>query len=380
MSRVGPKNYPCKKRGVSLQKHPMTDENKSTEEAALTQEFEEALDALGTTDQTFGPFADVIQRARSTKLDLVTVSSKSLGAVQSLLIENGLPVSELNGSPVHWNQGIASLCIPGSRGNVAEAAWVHSEFRIDLFRAWSELEMDPRFASHYDSELFPKKDTASGAYLAPSLPIPDRETISTTYIDKVLKPYAQAEYQLRGMFWEWLKQGHESLAWIGFRTTANDGYKPIPPGSGFDGNGSYQINRNAYLAGFELSENEVGKDNYPHRDPWPDQDSWLFIGADLVVDLVADLNSMHPALQSDKNRNIGERRGRGRPPNTGLGYIDDPVVEEGVQALKSKQFPSVSAAIRFLIDKYPHVLTTGEESTARRLRRKISQRLQALDV
>ncbi len=57
---------------------------------------------------------------------------------------------------------------------------------------------------------------------------------------------------------------------------------PMMPSTGFGTSGHYEIDRATYHHGFEIAESELGLEYYPHSEPYPGQDTWMFIGAELI--------------------------------------------------------------------------------------------------
>lgn len=310
--------------------------------------------------RTYGPFSEILQNYVDAPLPEARVDSAHVHELTEMLFPNGRPVSRLNGVGLRWHVGLASLCSIDSDGNIGQLASQHASCLFQMYKKWREIDDDGLAEPKYSDRALSASPKLRGALLLPSLPIYDRERLSDTYIDLVLRPYARAKYECRQAFWEKLGRAHEAGCWLGFVPTSQGTFVPLLPGSGFDAAGSYAMDAQTYLKGMEYSADEVELPSWPRSSTRPDHDNWLFIEAGQLA------GSFTPSLK--------EKTTRGRPKGTG--YNDDWAVDEAIGLFKSGECTSISNAANTVVDRHPErIKGNSRDAKVERLRKKISKKL-----
>ncbi|WP_299085398.1 hypothetical protein [uncultured Ruegeria sp.] len=319
-------------------------------------------DLDGKPHRERGPFDKILRDYAACALGKPKIDLAIFQDVIRRICPNGRLASALGEQSLQWHSGLASLCRPEIEGQVGAAAKLHQEHTQRLFLKWREI--DYRHESRYDSPPEPgsKRPAPRGTHLCPGLPIPDREFLSEAYLSQVLRPYASAEYECRQIFWRHLQDGHARGHWIGFMPTDAGAYVPMMPGTGFGTGGHYEIDRATYLHRFDKAESELGLENYPHSDPYPGQDIWMFIGAEQLADEMG-------AARSDK-------RLRSRSHPRGFSRFDREFVLFGVELFLCRSAASALDAAEKVVDSHgENIKGNSRSAKIERLRKGIAAAL-----
>jgi hypothetical protein len=315
------------------------------------------------------PFWDIVVSYKRQQLDSHRPRFPDVSAIAEAVCPYGRPLLQYNGRNVSWHTGLGSFCDEASLGVIGELAEQHADANHRLYEVWCDLEDSDLVQPMYRDKGEPIGDALRrGVYLVPSLSIANRELLSDHYVEAILRPYAQAQYALRKKFFEAIAASHRRNEWIGFRPTEAGRYVLTLPPSGFDGRGTYSIDRKTYLGGLGYAEDEIGKENFPHRAPYPDQDKWIFIGAEIVQDL-----GLEQLVENEAEPKIR----RGRPKGSGFDEMDAKYVEEGVCMVRNNEAANAHQAAWILIERYCEDIPGQgtEDSKQSRLRKRISAAL-----
>jgi hypothetical protein len=327
----------------------------------------------------FGPFQDIVEEYAAATAARAKVELTQIDKLGRRLIEGGNPVTHLNGKKLNWHRGLATLCNPEIEGSLGANAHEHFEVNCGLYKRWSDIEGHEICCPMYDdtTRATPPKDR--GSYLVPSLCIYDREQLSDHYINAILRPYSQAQFECRQIFWKRLSEGHEEGEWFAFTPTDSGAFVPIPLGEGFGVGRNYKIGRTTYLKGFGYSEKDIGTENYPHSRPYRDQEHWLFIGADEFSDFPLVENDKSSTEEGDQQKSVASPNSRGRRSGTGFEILDEPFVQEGAERVLQGLEPSYSSAATYLLRKHSDKIRNHRvEGVHARLRKRISKRVNEL--
>ncbi|MEL6693900.1 MAG: hypothetical protein AAFQ12_12835 [Pseudomonadota bacterium] len=340
----------------------------------LPTEFQEMIDNPNV-DDPFGAFSDAAQTSAHCIGEMVKVDGKHLHQLARQLCQNGVLVYEINSTAINWSVGLETLCNPESVGNLGAAATWYEDRCAGLYRRWRDLDGSIENGPNHQETRLTGDRLEAATRLAPDLPIENREYLSETYLQKVLKPYAQAKYSIRQTLWSDLQRGHEVGFWLCFVPSDDGTYGLLTPGAGFDKMGSYQINRAAFLKGLNASDTHVDTLNYPDQNGYERQDRWHFIGAD------------HPAIQSFiENPKSGGRLApinapkieyTGEPgrPTGSIGYPKDTMLAEvGLKLLETGEAGNARDAARKAFNMHrPELDGYNEDRTPERVARLISK-------
>jgi len=328
----------------------------------------------------FGPFSDIVQRYSETSPELQTIDPERYPELIAAICPNGVPTPQVEGHPLKWHRGISSLCNPHAEGVMGNVAAKHSEVLTEMYQRWSDLEGTEIGAPMYDGIHRHEAAHTRGAFLNPSLAITNREDLSDTYINAVLRPYAQAVIECRVVLWRHLRSGHECGAWVGFQNTDMGTYSPLPPGAGFGPGRNYTINRTAYLQGFGYPDNEIGHENYPDLPPYPGQDHWMFIGADQLQNVLPPKPDT-PRSSQEVQLTPAEPTKPAMPqehalPRRGFARKDKEFVLKGLDLFLSGQTLSANETAKYLVEHHGEDIPgNSHEAKVHRLRKAISETL-----
>lgn len=283
------------------------------------EEFGKGLKPQPRFEQ-FGPFQKVVQSYAMQKLKLPQFDPKQYRKILEAICPSGKPAIEYAGQNLKWRRGLVSLCRPGDE-NLGAAAAAHSDVRTDLLRAWVDLDEDISFRPPDVGRFDTQTEPAAARRMAPGLPIENRAKLSDRYVRSILKPYCQSVYECRQIFWKALEEGHRACHWICLVPDGSGSFVPLMPGSGFDGSGAYSIDRSTYLKGQETADEDEGRENFPHSDPYQTQGQWLFLSAEDLRDhwfySNAKLNSTRKRASAWMDRVIDHFEAKERRPNSG---------------------------------------------------------------
>jgi hypothetical protein len=318
------------------------------------------LPRKGASDRDeFARFDEIVKQYSELPVIKPPVTAHELAKLTGELCVSGVLTVNWSERPVPWVEGLGTLCSKESPKALGQAASDHDMALCKLYKRWTQLEYDPDRVPMYQVQERISQPDIQDCQLMAFLPIERREFLSEEYVTAVLKPYVRAVYDCRQIFWEKLKEGHCNGAWLCFQPNDVGSYELLLPGTGFDGQGNYNIDRATYLSSFERGENEIPIRNYPHTAPGKGQDRWKFVAVDDVL--------ISP---------VGLRKKRGR--KEGSGFNDDPFVQKALEHIETSQVSNANAAVKMVLEECePEIEGASYDAKLDRLRKKVIDKLEA---
>ena len=321
----------------------------------------------------FGPFADVVREYSNAEYDGAKVDLSCSREISDLVCAEGFPEHSVNAHELNWRTGIDSLFDYESLSSVTWATERHRQVCFELYKKWNLLD-----DSDYANPKYGRSESAvakpSDTSILQALPIYDRESLSKTYVDLVLRTYLRALIECQSILWRDLKNCHACGAWLMYQPARNGRYSLRHPKQGFDGHGNYQVELKVYARGFELDPETIDAAYYPNVGTYAEQENWLFLSAEEVLALDSTFSQKtSPRIERTKNSRRTNKKNPVNPVNAAFERADKKWVLKILELFWSGAEMSINRATEIVVQENQDKIiekTTSDRSKCDRLRKK----------